>query len=39
VNIVLIEPLAWVLERGGRSVKVADLGMLLVGFHFDLLAS
>jgi hypothetical protein len=39
MNIMLIEPLERVLERGDRGVKVASLGILLVGFHFDLLAS
>jgi uncharacterized membrane protein len=40
-NLVFIQPLAWVLEHPSldRFTKVASLLFLLVGFHFELLAS
>ena len=41
INSVLIKPLAWVLEHPSldRSTKIASLLFLLIGFHFELLAS
>jgi hypothetical protein len=41
VDSLLIEPLAWMLERESfdRVIKVVSLLLLATGFHFDLLAS
>lgn len=41
INLVLIKPLAWALEHPSldRFTKVMSLLLLLVGFHFELLAS
>jgi hypothetical protein len=41
LDILLIEPLAWILERPSldRLVKLFALLLLIIGFHFDLLAS
>lgn len=41
VNTALIKPAAWILEHPSldRSTKIASLLLLLVGFHFELLAS
>ena len=40
-DLVIIQPFAWTLERNsiGLIVKLASVFFLLVGFHFDLLAS
>ena len=36
-----IRPAAWILERGriNTLIKIGAVFLLLVGFHFDLLAS
>ena len=41
IDVCMIEPVAWILERKsiGTLFKVGSVVMLLVGFHFDLLAS
>jgi hypothetical protein len=41
INWIFIKPLAWILEHPAfdRWVKIASLLFLLVGFHFELLAS
>lgn len=41
VDFILIEPLAWCLERKhiDKWVKIISVILLIVGFHFDLLAS
>ncbi|MGB3491584.1 MAG: hypothetical protein WBA57_02565 [Elainellaceae cyanobacterium] len=41
INTFFIKPIAWVLEHPSldRSTKIASLLLLLVGFHFELLAS
>lgn len=41
INFVLIRPLAWALEHPSldRFTKVMSLLLLLIGFHFELLAS
>ena len=41
IDSVLIEPLAWVLEREGveKALKIISVLLLVLGFHFDLLAS
>jgi len=41
VDILVIEPVAWVLERDefDRWVKMMSLVLLLIGFHFDMLVS
>lgn len=41
INAVLIQPLAWILEHPSldRLTKIASFLLLLVGFHFELLAS
>lgn len=41
INTILIKPVAWVLEHPAldRDTKIASLLLLLVGFHFELLAS
>lgn len=41
VDVVLIEPTAWLLEREAidKLIKVGSILLLLIGFHFDLLAS
>jgi hypothetical protein len=41
IDYIAIEPLAWVLERESldKIIKFVSLILLLVGFHFDLLAS
>lgn len=38
---LVIEPLAWILERPlvDRYIKVLSLLLLIIGFHFDILAS
>jgi len=40
-NFVLIAPLVWLLDRPSleRSIKILALLLLLLGFHFDFLAS
>jgi hypothetical protein len=40
-DMLVIEPIAWLLERDAldRWVKVTALVLLLIGFHFDMLAS
>jgi hypothetical protein len=40
-DMLILEPIAWVLDRDhlDRWVKLASLVVLLIGFHFDLLAS
>ena len=41
VDVILIEPIAWVLERPSldRIAKLSGLIFFIVGFHFDLLTS
>lgn len=41
IDMLLIEPLAWVLKQPAldRLVKLVSLSLLVLGFHFDLLAS
>lgn len=41
IDTVLIEPLAWILEREtvDKLIKIVSAILLLFGFHFDLLAS
>lgn len=41
INTLLIKPVAWILEHPAldRDTKIASLLLLLVGFHFELLAS
>lgn len=39
VNALILEPFAWLMERGERGVKIASFGLFLLAFHFDLLAS
>jgi hypothetical protein len=41
LNWILIRPAAWALDRPdlGRFVRTASVLLLLLGFHFDLLAS
>jgi hypothetical protein len=41
IDYLMIKPLAWILEREEieRLIKVISVAVLLVGFHFDLLAS
>lgn len=41
VNSLIIKPLAWILENPSldRFIKIASLLFLLLGFHFELLAS
>lgn len=41
VDVLLIEPIAWVLERPSldRIAKLSGLFFFIVGFHFDLLTS
>ena len=39
LNALIILPFAWLMERGDKGVKVVSFALLLVGFHFDLLAS
>ena len=40
-NVLLLRPFAWVMEHKsmGKIIKVVSVVLLLVGFHFDLLAS
>lgn len=40
-DILMIEPLAWLLERQSldKLIKAGSILLLLIGFHFDLLAS
>lgn len=41
INSLVIQPTAWLLEHPSldRDIKIASLILLLVGFHFELLAS
>ena len=41
IDVVGIKPLAWLLERKAldRLVKLGSLALLIIGLHFDLLAS
>lgn len=41
INAIFIRPLAWTLENPSldRFTKIASLLLLLIGFHFELLAS
>jgi hypothetical protein len=41
IDTLFIEPVAWLVERPRleRSGKVLSIALLLIGFHFDLLAS
>lgn len=41
VDALFVEPVAWVLERQSldKLIKTGSLTLLIVGFHFDLLAS
>jgi hypothetical protein len=41
IDLLLIAPIAWILDKEylGKWIKVASIIMLLIGFHFDLLAS
>jgi hypothetical protein len=41
IDTVLIDPLAWVLDRSAldRWIKVGSVLLLIAGFHFDLLSS
>jgi hypothetical protein len=41
LNTLLFKPLAWILEREnpGIPIKIISVILLLLGFHFDLLAS
>ena len=39
VNVLAIEPFAWLMEKGDKGVKASSLALLLLGFHFDMLAS
>ena len=40
-DVLVIEPIAWLLERKhlGKLIKLGSLVLLIIGFHFDLLAS
>jgi hypothetical protein len=41
IDSLVIEPLAWLLERRSldKLIKLGSFALLLIGFHFDLLAS
>ena len=41
INSIFVKPLAWTLENPSldRLTKIASLFLLLIGFHFELLAS
>ena len=39
LNGLILEPFAWLMERGDKGVKLVSFGLLLFGFHFDFLAS
>jgi hypothetical protein len=41
IDVLLITPVAWVLEQpyADKVIKIASVLLLLVGFHFELLAS
>jgi uncharacterized membrane protein YdcZ (DUF606 family) len=41
IDTIFIEPLAWIMERESidRLIKIVSIALLLIGFHFDLLAS
>ena len=41
VDALFLEPTAWLLERTylDKTIKAGSLMLLLIGFHFDLLAS
>ncbi|PKB80159.1 MAG: hypothetical protein BZY88_09560 [SAR202 cluster bacterium Io17-Chloro-G9] len=39
LNAFILEPFAWLMERGEKGVKIASFGLFLVAAHFDVLAS
>lgn len=39
VNVLILEPFAWMMEKGETRIKISSFGLFLVAAHFDLLAS
>ena len=39
LNALILEPFAWLMERGETRIKISSFGLFLLAAHFDLLAS